>query len=189
MTAHRAQPTPLDQVRVLQRKLYRAAKARPTRTFGVWYDKVCSEEVLDVAWNQVRRNRGAAGVDGEASGVGQFLCTLQEELRAHRYRPVPVRRVFIPKPDGQQPPLGIPRIRDRVVQAGGGSTCDRAAVRSQLSSRFVRVSPEAWGEAGDRGYPQVGDLRVRPGHRPRPEELRRHDRPCAAHAVGGPAGP
>ena len=65
MTAQRVQCTPVEKVRVLQRKLYRAAKAQPTRTFGVVYDKVCSKEVLDVAWNQVRRNRGAAGIDGE----------------------------------------------------------------------------------------------------------------------------
>jgi retron-type reverse transcriptase len=87
------------------------------------YDKVCSKEVLDVAWNQVRRNRGAAGVDGEtidaieAQGVEQFLAALREELTTQRYRPMPVRRVYIPKPDGRQRPLGIPRIRDRVVQA------------------------------------------------------------------------
>jgi len=123
VTAQRAPSTPLEKVRVLQRKLYRAAKAQPTRTFGVVYDKVCSKEVLDVAWNQVRRNRGAAGVDGEtieaieAQGVEQFLSTLQEELKTQRYRPMPVRRVFIPKSDGRQRPLGIPRIRDRVVQA------------------------------------------------------------------------
>ena len=118
MTAQRAQSTPVEKVRVLQRKLYRAAKAQPTRTFGVVYDKVCSKEVLDVAWNQVKRNRGAAGVvDGEtidvieAQGVEQFLSTLREELTAQRYRPMPVRRVFIPKPDGRQRPLEIPRIR------------------------------------------------------------------------------
>lgn len=123
MTAPRAQCTPLEKVRVLQRKLYRAAKVQPTRTFGVLYDKVCSKEVLEVAWNQVRRNRGAPGVDGqsieaiEAGGVERFLAELREDLLTQRYRPWPVRRVFIPKPDGRQRPLGIPRIRDRVVQA------------------------------------------------------------------------
>lgn len=63
MTARRAQRTPKEKVRVLQRKLYRAAKAQPERTFGVWYEKVYQEEVLSVAWEQVRRNRGTAGVD------------------------------------------------------------------------------------------------------------------------------
>ena len=122
MTASRAQCTPFEKVRVLQRKLYRAAKAGPQRTFGVLHDKVCSPEVLWVAWEQVRRNRGAAGVDGEtidsieARGVGQFLEQLREELLTQRYRPRPVRRVLIPKPDGRQRPLGIPGVKDRVAQ-------------------------------------------------------------------------
>jgi len=123
VTAPKAQCTPLEKVRVLQRKLYRAAKAQPQRTFGVLFDKVCSLEVLCVAWDQVRRNRGAAGVDGEtieaieAKGTQQFLMELQEDLRKQRYRPAPVRRVFIPKPDGRQRPLGIPGVKDRVAQA------------------------------------------------------------------------
>src|SRR5206468_3383142 len=97
VTAQLAQRTPKEKVRVLQRKLYRAAKAQPERTFGVLYDKVCQEEVLWVAWEQVRRNRGTAGVDGEtieaieANGVTQFLEELRLELRGQRYRPHPVR--------------------------------------------------------------------------------------------------
>lgn len=123
MTAPKAPCTPLEKVRVLQRKLYRAAKAQLQRTFGVLYDKVCSEEVLWVAWEQVRRNRGAAGVDGEtieaieARGVVQFLGELRRELLQQSYRPQAVRRVFIPKPDGRQRPLGIPGVKDRVAQA------------------------------------------------------------------------
>jgi RNA-directed DNA polymerase len=116
VTAEEAQRTTLEKVRVLQRKLYRAAKAQPQRTFGVLFDKVCSLEVLWVAWEQVRRNRGAAGVDGEtiesieAKGTLWFLLELREELIQQRYRPQPVRRVFIPKPDGRQRPLGIPTV-------------------------------------------------------------------------------
>jgi retron-type reverse transcriptase len=78
--------------------------------------------VLWVAWSQVRRNRGAAGVDGatiesiEVQGVEPLLEQLREELRTQRYRPQPVRRVFIPKPDGRQRPRGIPAVMDRVVQ-------------------------------------------------------------------------
>ena len=123
MTADEAQRTTLEKVRVLQRKLYRAAKAQPQRTFGVLFDKVCSLEVLWFAWAQVRRNRGAAGVDGEtiesieARGTLWFLLELREELMQQRYRPQPVRRVFIPKPDGRQRPLGIPGVKDRVAQA------------------------------------------------------------------------
>jgi group II intron reverse transcriptase/maturase len=111
------------KVQELQRKLYRAAKAQPKRTFGILYDKVCSEMVVRTAFEQVRRNRGAAGVDGitvesiEASGVERFLTELREELRQETYRPMPVRRVFIPKADGKQRPLGIPRVKDRVAQA------------------------------------------------------------------------
>jgi RNA-directed DNA polymerase len=113
----------IEKVRVLQRKLYRAAKAQPKRTFGVLHEHVYSQEVLATAWQQVRRNRGNAGVDGEtivdieARGVDDFLNELQEELRTGRYRPQPVRRVYIPKADGRQRPLGIPRVKDRVAQA------------------------------------------------------------------------
>ena len=123
MTARKAQCTPLEKVRVLQRKLYRAAKAQPHRTFGVLFDKICSLEVLWVAWEQVRRNRGAAGVDGETieaietKGTQSFLLQLKEELQRQNYRPQPVRRVFIPKSDGRRRPLGIPGVKDRVAQA------------------------------------------------------------------------
>ena len=111
------------KVRELQRKLYRAAKAQPQRTFGILYDKVCSDMVVRTAFELVRRNRGAAGVDGitieslEASGVERFLQEIREELQQEKYRPMPVRRVYIPKGDGKQRPLGIPRVKDRVVQA------------------------------------------------------------------------
>lgn len=123
MTARKAQCTPIEKVRVLQRKLYRVVKAQPERTFGVLYDKVCSKNVLWAAWQQVSRNRGAAGIDGqtieaiEAQGVKEFLRKLHGELLGQKYRPCPVRRVFIPKSDGRQRPLGIPMVRDRVVQA------------------------------------------------------------------------
>jgi group II intron reverse transcriptase/maturase len=111
------------KVQELQRKLYRAAKAQPKRTFGILYDKVCSDMVVRTAFELVRRNRGAAGVDGitiesiEASGVERFLQEIREELQQEEYRPMPVRRVYIPKGDGKQRPLGIPRVKDRVVQA------------------------------------------------------------------------
>ena len=123
MTAREGSTHARERVRVLQRKLYRVAKAQAKRTFGVLFDKVCARDVLETAWEQVRRNRGSAGIDGEtlqaieAQGVERFLNDIEAELREGRYRPQPVRRVFIPKPDGRQRPLGIPRVRDRVVQA------------------------------------------------------------------------
>jgi len=120
----KAQNTPFDKVRVLQRSLYRAAKANPTRKFGVLYDKVCRDDVLRAAYGQVRANGGAPGIDHQTFeiiekeiGVGKFLRSIKERLLRRRYKPLPVRRVYIPKADGRQRPLGIPVITDRVVQA------------------------------------------------------------------------
>jgi group II intron reverse transcriptase/maturase len=114
---------PLDKVRQLQRRLYLAAKRSPKRRFHALYDRIALRDVLEHAWQQVRSNRGAAGIDGqtiaevEAYGVARMLDELREQLVTHRYRPQPVRRVYIPKADGQsQRPLGIPRVRDRVLQ-------------------------------------------------------------------------
>jgi RNA-directed DNA polymerase len=114
----KAQNTPLDKVRVLQRKLYLAAKTNPKRKFGVLYDKVCREDVLRSAYAQVRDNRGAPGVDQQSFeaiekgiGVDSFLSELRQRLISKRYKPLPVRRVFIPKADGTQRPLGIPMVR------------------------------------------------------------------------------
>ncbi|HTE84915.1 MAG TPA: group II intron reverse transcriptase/maturase, partial [Dehalococcoidia bacterium] len=113
----------LDKVRELQRALYRSAKASPTRRFHALYDKLFRGEVLRRAWQEVKANAGAAGVDGqtiaaiEQSGVEGFLATLTHELQEGTYRPRPVRRVRIPKADGRERPLGIPTVRDRVVQA------------------------------------------------------------------------
>jgi RNA-directed DNA polymerase len=113
-----------DKVRVLQRGLYRAAKAQKERRFGVLYDKVYREDILWAAWERVRANKGAAGVDGqtirdiEEAGVEQFLEELADELREKRYRPKRVRRAYVPKPGKpEKRPLGIPIVRDRVVQA------------------------------------------------------------------------
>jgi RNA-directed DNA polymerase len=112
-----------DKVRELQRALYRAAKADAARRFHALYDKVSRADVLARAWQEVQANAGAAGVDGqtikdiERSGVEGFLATLGRELREGTYRPHPVRRVRIPKADGRERALGIPAVRDRVVQA------------------------------------------------------------------------
>src|SRR6266536_108160 len=119
-----AMTTKQDRVRELQRALYRAAKADPGRRFHALYDKVYRRDVLERAWGQVRANRGAAGIDRitlvevERYGVARLLDELAAELRAGSYRPLPARRVFIPKPgSGEQRPLSIPAVRDRIVQA------------------------------------------------------------------------
>src|SRR5712691_7028588 len=119
-----ASPTEQDRVRELQRTLYRAAKADPGRRFHALYDKVYRRDVLERAWGQVRANKGAAGIDRitlaevERYGVARLLDALVAELRAGSYRPLPTRRVLIPKPGcGEQRPLSIPAVRDRIVQA------------------------------------------------------------------------
>ena len=113
----------VDRVRALQRVLYRSAKREPERRFHALHDKVARGEVLWRAWAEVRRNRGAPGLDGvtieavEDAGMGEFLDSLAAELRAGRYRPRPLRRVLIPKPGrrAETRPLGIPTVRDGVV--------------------------------------------------------------------------
>jgi RNA-directed DNA polymerase len=113
---------PRDKVRELRRGLWAAAKRAPGRRFHALYDHLCRSDVLQEAWRRVRRNRGAAGVDGqsirdvEQYGVERFLEELGAVLRAGEYRATVVRRQYIPKADGRQRPLGIPTIRDRVVQ-------------------------------------------------------------------------
>ena len=113
----------LDRSRALQRVLYRSAKQQPRRRFHALFDKVARGDILGRAWEEVRANRGAPGVDGitiaqvEASGVAAFLQDLAAALRTGTYRPAPLRRVHIPKPGqpGKTRPLGIPTVRDRVA--------------------------------------------------------------------------
>jgi group II intron reverse transcriptase/maturase len=114
----------LDAVRALQRKLYRAAKADPGRRFHALYDKVHRRDVLWRAWEQVRANRGAAGIDRitiqavERYGESRLLDELATDLKGQTYRPLPARRVWIPKPgQAEKRPLSIPTVRDRIVQA------------------------------------------------------------------------
>jgi RNA-directed DNA polymerase len=112
-----------EKIRTLQRKLYCKAKAEPAFRFYVLYDKICREDILRHAYLLARGNAGAPGVDGvtfaaiETSGPEAWLAGVREELVSKTYRPNPVRRVMIPKPNGGgERPLGIPTIRDRVVQ-------------------------------------------------------------------------
>lgn len=112
----------IDKVRHLQRRLWGAAKRSPERRFHALMDRVWRRDVLQTAWQRVRRNRGAAGVDRETLdaveqyGVERLLDEVGAALRAGTYRPPPVLRRYIPKADGRQRPLGIPTVRDRVVQ-------------------------------------------------------------------------
>jgi RNA-directed DNA polymerase len=111
------------KVRQLQRALWAAAKQSEGRRFHALFDRICRGDVLREAWERVRQNRGAAGVDRitlvavEDYGVDRMLRELRGDLLSGRYRPAPARRVEIPKPQGGKRPLGIPTVRDRVAQA------------------------------------------------------------------------
>jgi RNA-directed DNA polymerase len=111
-----------SKIRELQIKLYRKAKNESAYRFYMLYDKVYREDILAHAYALAKSNGGAPGVDGqsfeeiESRGVEEWLAGIREELRNKTYRPQPVRRVLIPKPGGGERPLGIPTIRDRVVQ-------------------------------------------------------------------------
>jgi RNA-directed DNA polymerase len=113
---------PIDKVRRLQRKLWAAAKQSPERRFHALFDRIHRDDVLMEAWNRVRANRGAAGVDRmtlaavEEYGVERMLDELARDLTAGTYRSAPARRVTIPKADGGRRPLAIPTVRDRVAQ-------------------------------------------------------------------------
>jgi RNA-directed DNA polymerase len=112
-----------QNIRTLQRKLYRKAKQEPACRFHALYDKVYRADILGHAYNLVRANKGSAGIDGvtfedieAGEGAAAFVAELGEALRSKTYKPAPVKRVMIPKGKGAYRPLGIPTIRDRVAQ-------------------------------------------------------------------------
>lgn len=111
-----------NKIRELQRKLYRKAKEEPDYRFYLLYDKIHREDIFRHAYALAKANAGAPGVDQESfsgietKGLENWLEELRKELQAKTYKPQPVRRVMIPKPGGGERPLGIPTIRDRVVQ-------------------------------------------------------------------------
>jgi group II intron reverse transcriptase/maturase len=133
-----------DNVRALQRVLYRSAKQDPERRFHALFDKVARSDVMRQAWRDVRANKGAPGIDGvtidaiEESGVREFLDELAAELRSGAYRPKALRRVRIPKPGkpGQTRPLGIPTVRDGVVMSAARIVLEPVFEADFLASSF-----------------------------------------------------
>jgi RNA-directed DNA polymerase len=137
------------KIRKLQRKLYGKAKAAPDFRFYQLYDKVYRDDILRHGYRLARAKNGAPGVDGEtfamieATGLDEWLAGIQESLRRKTYRPLPVRRVLIDKPGGGSRPLGIPTIRDRVVQT---------AAKLVIEPIFeADLEPQAYGYRPQRG--------------------------------------
>ncbi len=171
---HPGGSVPIDKVRRLQRKLYRAAKLKEGRRFHALYDRIHRGDVLWRAWEQVLRNRGAAGVDGvtlaavEEYGVLKLLKELQDDLRAENYRPPPVLRRYLPKPDGRQRPLGIPTVKDRIAQTAAKLVLEPIFEADFLPCSYGfrprRSATEALEhirEAANTGYNHVFDADIR----------------------------
>ena len=174
-SAKRAEASnPEKKVRKLQRSLWVSAKRSRTRRFHALYDRICRSDILREAWKRVRKNGGAAGVDEqtlaaiEASGVAEFLEDIQAKLRAGRYRPSPVRRRYIEKADGKQRPLGIPTVRDRVVQMATKLVIEPIFEADFLPcsygfrpKRSATQALEAIRKAGNQGHDFVLDADIR----------------------------
>jgi group II intron reverse transcriptase/maturase len=171
---HPAGHKPDAKVRQLQTRLGAAAKRDPGRRFHALYDRIHRSDVLREAWRRVRANKGAAGVDSEtfadveAQGVEAFLAGLQGELREGRYRPKAVLRRYIPKADGKRRPLGIPAVRDRVVQMAAKLVLEpifeadfRPCSHGFRSGRGATEALETLRKLGARGYNYVLDADIK----------------------------
>ena len=165
--------TPTDKVRQLQIRLWMCAKRSRTRRFHALYDRIYRSDVLWEAWKRVRSNKGAAGVDEttlrsiEEQGVTRFLEGIQAELKAGRYRPSPVKRRWIPKADGKQRPLGIPTVRDRVIQMAAKLVIEpifeadfQPCSYGFRPKKSATQALEAIREAGNRGHNFVVDADI-----------------------------
>jgi group II intron reverse transcriptase/maturase len=165
---------PIDKVRQLQRRLYEAAKRSSERRFHALYDRIYRSDVLWEAWIRVKGNRGAAGVDREtigdieSRGAQSWLDEIEAELRAGTYRPQPVRRQYIPKADGKKRPLGIPTVKDRVVQMATKIVIEpifeadfRDCSFGFRPKRSATQALERIRVAGNRGYNFVVDADIR----------------------------
>jgi RNA-directed DNA polymerase len=152
-----------EKIRNLRTRLYEKAKAEPAYRFYLLYDKVYRADILDHAYRLARSNGGAPGVDGvtftdiESKGLEEWLASLREELRTETYKPKPVRRVMIPKPGGGERPLGIPTIRDRVVQTAAKLVLEPIFEADLSDSAFGYREGRSAGEAVKRVHRTLGD--------------------------------
>jgi hypothetical protein len=133
-----------EKVQKLQTALHAKAKGSPEYRFYALYDKVYREDILVFAYRSCKTNRGAAGADGQAFedietyGLERWLGELAKELRGETYRPRPVHRVWIPKPNGKQRPLGVPTVKDRVVTSGSMSRMWKWSMAELLRHRQTK---------------------------------------------------
>lgn len=164
----------MKRLELLQSRLYQKAKREPERRFHSLHDKICRLDVLQDAWKSVRENHGSAGIDGqtiediEAFGADRVLTGVREELTQGTYRASPVKRVFIPKPDGTRRPLGIPTVRDRIVQQAVKSVIEpifeadfKACSYGYRPNRSAKDASEEIRKYLNYGYTNVIDIDVK----------------------------